>query len=253
LAKDVTIGLVVPYADDRVPAEGQAMYQATYPDVTFVAKGVGVQSMTPEGYDPAMAAIRPAADDLAARGVDAIMVIGTSLTFYKGAEAHRRLIEDLRGATGLPVSTMSAAVVDALRAIQAKKLAVATAYDDAVNRLLQGFLEDEGFEVGAIAGFGITEFGGAAGRKSEADVLELGARVCTDAGDAEALLISCGGLRTLGVAKPFEDRHGIAVVSSMPAAFWAAVRLVGRTGQLPGYGYLLDVPRRIVDAPTERN
>lgn len=236
MAKDVTIGLVVPYADDRVPAEGALMY----PDIAFVAKGVGVQAMTPEGYDPAMAAIRPAADDLAARGVDAIMVIGTSLTFYKGAEVHRRLIEDLRASTGLPVTTMSAAVVDALRVVRAKKIAVATAYDDEVNRRLKGFLEEEGLEVGAVAGFGITEFGGAAGRKSEADVLELGARVCEEAGDAEALLIACGGLRTLGVARPFEDRHGVAVVSSMPAGFWAALRLVGRSGHLPGRGYLLD-------------
>ena len=236
MSKNVTIGLVVPYADDRVPAEGLAMY----PDVTFVAKGVGVQSMTPAGYDPAMAAVRPAADALAARGVDAIMVIGTSLTFYKGADVHRRLIEDVRRSTGLPVSTMSAAVVDGLRMLGARKIAVATAYDDEVNRRLKGFLEEEGFDVGAIEGFGITEFGVAGGRKSEADVLDLGARVCASAGDAEALLISCGGLRTLAVAKPFEDRHRIPVVSSMPAGFWAALRLVGRSGRLANCGRLLE-------------
>lgn len=236
MAETMTIGLVVPYADDRVPAEGPAMY----PDVTFVAKGVGVRSMTPEGYEPAMAAVRPAADALAARGVAAIMVIGTSLTFYRGADAHRRLIEELRHSTGLQVSTMSAAVTNGLRAVGSKRIAVATAYDDEVNRLLKGFLEEEGFDVGAIEGFGITEFGGPAGRKSEADVIDLGTRVCAAAGDAEALLISCGGLRTLALAKPFEDRHGIPVVSSMPAAFWAAVRLVGRSGHLPGFGRLLE-------------
>lgn len=236
MAKDIAIGLVVPFADDRVPAEGLVMY----PDVRFVPKGVGVQSMTPEGYDPAMAAIRPAADALAAQGVDAIMVIGTSLTFYKGADVHRRLLADLRRSTGLPVSTMSQAVVDGLREVGAEKLAVATAYDDEVNRRLKRFLEEEGFSVGAIDGFGITEFGGPAGRKSDADVLDLGARVCGAAENADALLISCGGLRTLGVAKPFEDRHGIPVVSSMPAGFWAALRLVGRSGHLPGCGRLLE-------------
>ena len=34
------------------------------------------------------------------------MVIGTSLTFFRGPEAHDRLLEDLRVRTGLPVSTM---------------------------------------------------------------------------------------------------------------------------------------------------
>src|SRR5438270_6392421 len=212
MSKHPTIGLVVPTAESKVPPEAPIMY----PDVTFVPRGVGVRALTPEGYDPAMAAILPAAEHLARQNVDAIMVIGTSLTFYKGAAAHRRLLDDLRAATGLPVSTMSQAVVDGLKAVQAKKLAVATAYDGEVNRRLKDFLSQEGFEVRAIDGFGITDFGGPC-RMSEPDILDLGAKVCEEALDAEGLLISCGGLRTLGVAKPFEARHGIPVVSSMPA------------------------------------
>ena len=235
MSKRITIGLVVPFAEDKVPAEGPIMY----PDVTFVARGVGVRSLTPEGYDPAMAAIRPAADKLAKEGVDAIMVIGTSLTFYKGAQTHRQLLDDLRARTGLPVSTMSQAIVDGLRAVKAKNVAVATAYDGEVNRRLKDFLTDEGFAVRAIDGFGITEFGGP-GRKSEQDILDLGAKVCEEAGDAEGLLVSCGGLRTLGVARPFEQEHGVPVVTSTQAAFWAALRLVGESGKLTGYGKMLE-------------
>ncbi|HEY2135717.1 MAG TPA: aspartate/glutamate racemase family protein, partial [Xanthobacteraceae bacterium] len=175
---------------------------------------------------------------LAEQGVDAIMVIGTSLTFYKGAVVHRRLLAQLRAATGLPVSTMSQAVVDGLEAVQARKVAVATAYDGEVNRRLKEFLTDEGFEVRAIDGFGITDFGGP-GRMSEADILDLGAKVCEEAVDTEGLLISCGGLRTLAIAKPFEERHGVPVVSSMPAAFWAAMRLVGESGHVSGCGQML--------------
>jgi arylmalonate decarboxylase len=210
-----------------------------YPDVTFVPRGVGVRALTPEGYAPAMAAIVPAAEELAKRGVDAIMVIGTSLTFYQGAAAHRRLLEQLHAATGLPVGTMSSAVVDGLRAVGAEKVAVATAYDGEVNRRLKDFLADEGFAVRAIDGFGITDFGGP-GRVGEADILDLGGRVCEEAADAEGLLISCGGLRTLGVARPFETRRGIPVVASTQAAFWAAMRLVGQSGRLEGYGRMLE-------------
>ena len=57
----------------------------------------------------AMAAILPAAEHLARQGVEAISVMGTSLTFYKGAAVHRRLLEEMHRATGLPVSTMSQA------------------------------------------------------------------------------------------------------------------------------------------------
>ena len=108
-----------------------------------------------------------------------------------------------------------------------------------MNRRLKQFLTDEGFAVGAIDGFGITDFGGPA-RMSEQDIIDLGARVCGEADEPEALLISCGGLRTLSVAKPFEARHGVPVVTSTQAAFWAALRLVGESGKLTGYGKMLE-------------
>src|SRR5581483_2788364 len=123
MTKHHTIGLVVPFAKDEVPFEGPIMY----PGVRFIPRGVGVRALTPEGYDPAWNGIVPAAEELARQGVDAIMVIGTSLTFYRGPEAHNRLLEQLRETTGLPVSTMSQAIIDGLRAVGAKRIAVATA------------------------------------------------------------------------------------------------------------------------------
>jgi arylmalonate decarboxylase len=239
MGKAVTIGIIVPWADDRVPADGPLMY----PEVTWVPKGVGVQSLTPEGYDPAMKAILPAAEELAGKGVDAVMVMGTSLTFYKGAAVHRRLMDDMARVTGLPVGTMSQAVVDGLRAFGAKEIAVATAYNDVVNDRLRTFLTEEGFEVRALKGFGISEFGGPAGRKSEREIIDLGVEVCDEATGSgtrpEGLLVSCGGLRTLGVAAPIEAEQGVPVVSSTPAAFRHAVRLAGHDGRYPGYGRLL--------------
>ena len=44
MTKPLPIGFIVPFADDRVPADGPIMY----PEVQWVAKGVGVQSLTPE-------------------------------------------------------------------------------------------------------------------------------------------------------------------------------------------------------------
>jgi arylmalonate decarboxylase len=235
MSGDVTIGLVVPFATDKVPDEGPIMY----PDVTFIPRGVGVRALTPEGYDPAWRGIVPAAEELAGKDVDAIMVIGTSLTFYRGYEAHQRLLEDLRSRTGLPVSTMSEAVVDGLRAVGAQAIGVCTAYADDVNNRLRDFLVASGLDVQALKGFGLTGFGDP-GKKTEADIIALSDEVCAAAPAADGLLISCGGLRTLGVAKPVEAAHGIPVVSSTQAAFWKAVRLAGESGHVAGYGRLLD-------------
>jgi arylmalonate decarboxylase len=234
MRNDFTIGLVVPFATDEVPDEGLQMY----PDVRFIPRGVGVRALTPAGYDSAWEGILPAAEYLAKQDVDAIMVIGTSLTFYRGSDFHEQLLDKLRAATGLPVSTMSQAVVDGLRHFGARRIVVATAYADEVNDRLQGFLEAQDFEVLALEGFGLFGFG-EPGKKSEADIIALGSKVCGNAPAAEGLLISCGGLRTLGVAQPLEARHGIPVVSSTQAAFWAALRLVGETGHVAGRGRLL--------------
>jgi arylmalonate decarboxylase len=221
-----------------VPFEGPIMY----PGVRFIPRGVGVRALTPEGYEPAWNGILPAADYLAKQGVDAIMVIGTSLTFYRGPQAHARLIEDLRARTGLPVSTMSQALLDGLREVGARRVAVATAYTDVVNRRLKELLAAAGIEVLALECFDLLDFGGPS-KKSEAEIIALSDSAVAKSDGAEAILISCGGLRTLEVAKPLEASHGIPVVSSATAAFWAALRLVGESGRLSGYGRLFEQSR----------
>ena len=235
MRQDIRIGLVVPHATDRVPAEAAIMY----PGVKFIPRGVGVKALTPEGYDSAWEGIVPAAQELAGQGVDAVMALGTSLTFYRGYAAHTRLVEQLRDVTGLPVSTMSAAVVEGLRSLGARRIGVCTAYADEVNERLRAFLVASGFEVLALEGFGLERFN-APSEKSEEDIIALAGRVCAEARRAEGLLISCGGLRTLAVGKTIEDTYGVPVVSSTPAALWTAVRLVGESGRVPGYGRLLD-------------
>ena len=233
--EDITIGLVVPFAKDEVPFEGPIMY----PGVRFIPRGVGVRALTPEGYEPAWNGILPAAEYLAKQNVDAIMVIGTSLTFYRGPEAHEWLLEELRQRTGLPVSTMSQAIIDGLRDVGAKRVAVATAYSDVVNRRLKELLAAADIDVRSLECFDLLEFGGPS-KKSEADIIALSDSAVEHADRSEGILISCGGLRTLGVAKPLEARHGIPVVSSATAAFWAAMRLVGESGHVAGYGQLFE-------------
>ncbi|MGH6672660.1 MAG: aspartate/glutamate racemase family protein [Xanthobacteraceae bacterium] len=241
MSKQHTIGLVVPFAKDEVPFEGPIMY----PGVRFIPRGVGVRALTPEGYEPAWNAILPAAESLAGQGVDAIMVIGTSLTFYRGPEAHDWLLGELRKRTGLPASTMSQAIIDGSREVGAKRVAVATAYNDVINRRLKELLAASDIEVLSLECFDLLEFGGPS-KKNPADIIALSGSAVERADGADGIVISCGGLRTLGVAEPLEARHGIPVVSSATAAFWAAMRLVGESGRIQGYGRLFEQAREPV-------
>jgi arylmalonate decarboxylase len=229
------VGVVVPNAEGTVPPEAKQMYPS---GVEFISTGLGLQSLSPKGYDAVIDNIVGAAQSLAAQGAAAIAVSGTSLTFYRGAAFHEELKTNVRDATGLPVTTMSTGVVEGLRTMGVRRVAVGTAYIDEVNRRLHQFLTDSDFEVLVLEGLGLEGFG-APSQVTEADVQALGERVFAAAPEADGILISCGGLRTLDLTPRLEDACGVPVVSSRPAALWSAVRLVGHSGHAPGYGRLL--------------
>jgi arylmalonate decarboxylase len=229
------LGLIAPPANYPTPPEAIALYGS---QIRFTVFGLGLPTMTPEGYDSVIDKIVPAAKEQAAAGANAISVFGTSLTFYKGAAFNQKLIDDVHKATGLPTTSMSTAVVEGLRAVKAKRLAVATAYNDEVNRRLHTFLEESGFEVLAMKGLGLEAIADPS-KVSQPSLQRFGADVFKSAPRADALFVSCGGLRTLEIVAPLERDCGVPVVSSTPHALWAGMRLLGLHVKAPAYGRLL--------------
>jgi arylmalonate decarboxylase len=229
------LGLIFPPADRGIPEEGIAMYGER---LRFVVTGLGLERMTPEGYDSVVGLIPRAAEKLAAAGADAIELTGTSLTFYNGEAFNQRLREAVTKASGLPATTMSNGVIDGLKAVGASRVAVATAYNDEVNDRLRAFLIEHGFEPVVVTGLGIEAIADV-DSVTQDDLLEFGARVGASAPAADSLLVSCGGFRTLELIAPLEARTGVPVISSMPHGLWAGARLVGMSGAAPGYGTLL--------------
>jgi arylmalonate decarboxylase len=229
------LGLIAPPADYPIPAEGLALYDAR---MRFSVIGLGLKTMTPEGYDSVIDKIVPAAVELKGRGAAAIDLLGTSLTFYRGAAFNEKLLNDIRKATGLKATSMSTAIVDGLKAVGAKRVAAATAYNEEVNRRLRVFLGESGFEVVAMKGLGLEAIGDP-GKVTQAELQKFSADVFKQATRADALLVSCGGLRTLEIMAPLEKETGVPVVSSLPHSLWAGMRLLGLNVKAPGYGRLL--------------
>ncbi len=229
------LGLIFPPADRGIPEEGVAMYGDK---LKFVVTGLGLETMTPDGYDSVIPRIPAAAEKLAAAGADAIELTGTSLTFYKGEAFNQRLREAVIEASGLPATTMSNGVIDGLKAVGANRVAVATAYNDEVNDRLRAFLIEHGIEPVVVTGMGIEAIGDAA-LVTQNDLVEFSVRVRESAPEADSLLLSCGGFRTLEIIAPIEARTGVPVISSMPHGLWAGAKLVGLSGAAPGYGTLL--------------
>ena len=101
---------------------------------------------------------------------------------------------------------------------------------------------EHGLEPVAITGMGLEAMRDVEAVTQE-DLLDFSARVARSAPRVDALLVSCGGFRTLELIAPLEARTGKPVISSMPHGLWAGAKLVGLGGAAPGYGMLLAEPR----------
>src|SRR5262245_16351882 len=233
--KRPVLGLVFPPLNCRVPDEGIAMYGDR---LKYVVTGLGVEQMTPEGFNAVIERVPAAAKKLADAGAEAIELTGTSLTFYQGEAFNQKLRQIVVEASGLPATTMSNGVIEGLKEVGAKRVAVATAYNDVVNERLRAFLIEHGLEPVVVTGMGIEAIVDV-DKVTQNDLLEFGARVGKAAEGADSLLVSCGGFRTLELIAPLEGRTGIPVISSMPHGLWAGAKLVGLSGAAPGYGKLL--------------
>jgi arylmalonate decarboxylase len=161
--------------------------------------------------------------------------MGTSLTFYKGAAFNQQLIAEVREATGLPVTSMSNGIVDGLRVAGAKRVAVATAYTEVINAALERFLTESGFRVVSIKGMNLIRATGVTPQQ----VYDFSLASFPPAAKADALLVSCGGLKTIDLLEPLERECKVPVVSSTPHALMNAVRLAGLNPRVYGFGSVL--------------
>lgn len=231
-AAQPVLGMIFPPADNPVPPEATLLYPS---GITFLAEGLAFSGMTIEGYEEALPRLVPAALKLKQRGATAISIMGTSITFYKGAAFNQELIDRVQKATGLPTTSMSTGIVDGLKVAGAKRVAVATAYTDEVNATLERFLKESGFQVAAIKGLNLLRATGV----TEQQVMDISLATFAAAPQADALLVSCGGLKTIDLLTPLENKCKVPVVSSTPHALMNAVRLLGISPRVQGYGTVL--------------
>ena len=234
-ANEPALGLIFPPKDYPIPPDAKRLYPR---GVEFLGDGVGLPGgMTLEGYDEAIPRVVPVAQSLARRGAKVISVFGSSLTFYKGAKFHQELISRVSKATGVPATTQSNGLIDGLRTVNAKRVAVATAYTDTVTGRLKVFLEEHGFEVLSAKGLGYERI--PEGAATQEILFNLGVEAYANGKKADALVMSCGALRTLDLILPLETRITVPVVSSTPHGLMNGVRLLGVSPRVKGYGMVL--------------
>ena len=228
------IGLIVPPGAGEVPSDAALLFGDK---VRFIALGLGIGGVSPAGFDPVVDTILDKARSLRDAGAQAISLMGTSISFYRGIAFTEALREAMQEATGLPCTTMSHAIIAALRNLGIQRVAVATSYIEVLNDRLVDYLTASGFEVTAIEGLSLT------GVKDINEVtperlIALSRQVLARDLSADGVFISCGGLMTLDVIPALEQAVNLPVTASSPAGFWDVMRLAGQDPVSPRYGRL---------------
>lgn len=197
-----------------------------------------IHDVTVSGLTEMIKQVERAAQELASAEVDIILQAGTAAAFFAGLGHDMALIQRITSATGIRATTTLTAVLAALRQLGARRLAVATSYLQEIDSRLAEVLIGSGFEVLAIRGMGLKRSIDMGKVVPEA-TYQLARNVTRAAPAAEAILISCGNLRSFEIIEPLESDTGLPVVTSNQAGLWQALRLAGIRDPLSGIGRLL--------------
>lgn len=175
----------------------------------------------------------PAAAQLLAHAKVGVICYGcTAGGFLKGPQYDREIGDQIKAATGVPGATSASAITDALQAVGARRISVATAYEPWLNEKVRQYLAAAGFDVLAIEGFGTQAHAAVTPER----VAELARSV--NRAEAQAVFISCSNLRTLEIIESLERELGKPVVTSNQASMWKMLRLVDDRRAVPGGGRL---------------
>ena len=167
-------------------------------------------------------------------------VISYSCTSGSIVIGEQRICEEIRkGAPWAQPMCLVTGVIDALRELGARKLVVGTPYLDEINTAEAEFLVAKGFDVLDIQGLNLTtgiEFGQVTPAFWKKFALAI------DRPDADAIFLSCGGIRSLEVAEEIEQAAGKPVITSNQAQFWSCLRRAGISDKIRGFGQIFSRP-----------
>ncbi len=179
--------------------------------------------------------ILAAADLLADARVDVITWSGTA-GGWRGLAADRLLCDQITARTGIPATTSTLALVDALRLAGCRTLGLITPCPDDMQAAIERNFADEGIRVVAARNLAITtNFETAAITEAEFD------RLTGQVAHArpEAISTYCTNFDTAGPAPRWERRYGIPVFDSISVAVWQSLLLAGvDPARVKGFGSL---------------
>ncbi len=229
------IGHVAPSRGDTLVYEFYKMF----PEGFMILNTTGtVRQLVDADFDRQRQRIEEAVQDLVENNCDSIIFSGSPLFTKLGYGSDRELGRRLTEKFAVPVAAGLTAEVEALKAMEIKKVVVGTPYGEELNQRFKHFLEASGFEVLQIAGYGVSKNSQLTDLPVHA-AYKIAKRLYARDRGADGIFIPCPRWPTIVDVALLEEEIGKPVVTSSQACIWYAMKLIDVREKVTGYGRLM--------------
>ena len=194
------IGYVTPHPlVDTLPYE---FYLMAPPGLMMASAGLEIEDYTKAAVEKQLPFLDGRIDMLIKRGVGPLVISGVPIAMALGRERMRGLLAELAGRWGRPFDTDAEAIIAGLKHLRARRVGLATRWNDAMNKTLAAYLAEAGIEVvhGAHSGRSMAENASLDDETGIRLAVELGGAAFGD-GTADAVIMPGGRWLTLGAVR----------------------------------------------------
>lgn len=230
------IGHVCPAIYDTGAHEFDKILPAGVITVTVT---LNVQQLVVSEFERAAKLLLDGAKKLADEDAGVVIMGGDPLFTMQGVGSDQRTIEEARKVTGRPTSTSLTTAMEGLRALGAKRIAIASPYTEERNLLLKKFLEGNGFDVPVVKSLGIVKNVELTRLPFHASY-KLALEAARAADGIEGIYLPCGRWPVVGNLRAIEEDTGVGAVSSIQSMAWFGLKSLGIREKISGHGRLLE-------------
>ena len=212
-------------------------YKLVPDGVTLVITTLAIVERSKSEVDRSYEISLQAAREMAAAGVDIVMLGGVPINLARGYENAQAMIRELEAELGVKVSTSAAAQAKAAELLGCRKVVVAHPYEATETTRISSYAEHLGAEV-----LGAQAWGSAfnqIGRIPRRAALDMGRELIRCHPQADTILFPSPHWPVIGAIELLERELGVNVMTALQAIVWDALRRVGVHDRIDGYGRLL--------------
>ena len=237
------IGFIVPSSNTTIETEVPEMLRRIEgARFTFHSSRAVLHSVDPESLDRMVGQLDRCGRELTDAHVDAIAYACLVALMARGPDAHREAERQLaeivaQAGTDTAVLSSAGALIEAIRALGLRRVAILTPYVKSLTEKVAAYLESEGIEVVDAMSLEVAD-NIAVGRLDPSRLPDLAAQMDTSAADG-VVISACVQMPSLAAIEPAERRLGLPVLSAATATVFDLLSRLGMPTAVPGAGRLL--------------